>query len=77
MNTSHTTRYQAVRTALQELGPLATLAEVAQYVRDHHGFEFEDPKTVSLYVAMVKSKMSRKPLGSHNSPSGSYSITPR
>lgn len=75
MNTSPTTRYQAVRSALQELGPLATLVDVARYVKDNFGFDFDDPKTVSLYVAMVKSKMSRKPLGSKNAPSGMFSIT--
>jgi len=77
MNTSSSTRYQAVRSALLELGAHATLEDVAKYVKDHFGFEFEDPKTVSLYVAMVKSKMSRKPLGSHNAPSGMFSTMPR
>lgn len=75
MNKSPTTRYQAVRSALQELGPLANMEDVAKYVKVNHGFDFDDLKTVSLYVAMVKSKMSRKPLGSKNAPSGMFSVT--
>jgi hypothetical protein len=57
---SAATRYQAVREALIELGPLSTLDEVATYVKHHHGYEFKDPRALSVYVAMVKKKMSRK-----------------
>ena len=67
------TRYQAVRDALFELGPLATPADIAEYVRDQHGYEFADKRILSLYIAMVKRKMSRKPLKEGNPPSGMYS----
>lgn len=69
------TRYQAVREALAELGPLATTPEVAQYIRKHCGYDFEDAKVLSLYIAMVKTKMSRKPInGKINTPSGMFHL---
>lgn len=69
------TRYQAVREALAELGPLATTPEVAQHIRKFFGYDFEDAKVLSLYIAMVKTKMSRKPLnGRTNTPSGMFSL---
>jgi hypothetical protein len=67
------TRYQAVREALFELGPLATQADVAEYVCDQHGYQFPDKQILALYIAMVKSKMSRKPRKDSNPPSGMYS----
>lgn len=66
------TRYQAVRTALMELGPTSTAADVARYVKEHFGMDFDNVKTVSLYIAMVKSKMSRKPAAGNNVPSGAF-----
>ena len=70
---SSPTRYQAVRDALFELGPLATQADIAEYVRDQHGYQVPDQQILALYIAMVKSKMSRKPLKEGNPPSGTYS----
>ena len=55
------TRYQAVRTAIQELGPQASHREIADYVQRHLGIELGDPRMLALYVSMVNSKMSRKP----------------
>ena len=55
------TRYQAVRTAIQELGPQASHREIADYVQRHMGIELGDPRMLALYVSMVNSKMSRKP----------------
>lgn len=55
------TGYQAVRTAIQELGHQATLLELADYVKQHFGIDLGDPKKLMLYIAMVNSKMSRKP----------------
>lgn len=68
------TRYQAVRAALMDLGPTITPAEVAQYVKDQFGMTFDNLKTVALYIAMVKSKMSRKPFAGNNVPSGEFSL---
>jgi hypothetical protein len=70
---SPSTRYQAVREALFELGPLATTEEVADYVKRWHHFEFEDLKTLALYIAMVKRKMSRKGIKGIPAPSGQFS----
>jgi len=66
------TRYQAVRTALMDLGPATSVEEVAHFVKRQYGMDFENLKTVSLYIAMVKSKMSRKPLAGNNVPSGAF-----
>jgi hypothetical protein len=54
------TRYQAVRAAIEELGPTATKEQIADYVKKHHGVQFDDRHTVALYISMVNSKMSRK-----------------
>ena len=61
-------RYQAVRAAILELGPTATKEQVADYVLKNHGVKFDDKHTVTLYISMVNSKMSRKQRKS-NSPS--------
>ena len=71
---SATTRYQAVREALCELGPLATVAEVAAYVKQYHKYEFRDTQALSVYIAMVQRKMSRKPLKDSMTPSGMFSV---
>jgi len=55
-----TTRYQAVRTALQDLGPNASREEVARYVKQHYGLVFEDDRALALYINMVNNKMARK-----------------
>lgn len=66
------TRYQAVRTALMELGPATSAEEVARFVKEQFGMDFDNVKTVALYIAMVKSKMSRKPEAGNNAPSGMF-----
>ena len=68
------TRYQAVRDAMYQLGPLATNGEVAQYVQDHFGIKLSDPRVLSLYMAMVKRKMSRKGEKADEYPSGTFSF---
>lgn len=68
------TRYQAVREALLELGPLATVEEVGQYVRHYHGYTFKDAQALAVYITMVQQKMSRKPLKKSLSPSGMFSV---
>jgi hypothetical protein len=70
MDMSSPTRYQAVREALFELGPLATNEAVAEYVVKTFGFNFDEPRALSLYIAMVKRKMSRKGEFGSQSPSG-------
>jgi hypothetical protein len=69
-----TTRYQAVRDALFQLGPLATVQEVAAYVKQHHHLEFDDLKALSLYMGMVKSKMSRTGQHASKTPSGNFTV---
>lgn len=54
------TRYQAVRAAILELGPTASKDDIARYVEKNHGMKFDDQDTVTLYISMVNSKMSRK-----------------
>lgn len=66
------TRYQAVREALFEVGPFADQTEIAEFVRKQYGYDFDDKRILALYIAMVKSKMSRKPLKDSNPPSGMY-----
>jgi hypothetical protein len=66
------TRYQAVRAALQELGPSATKEAVADYCKRHHNISFDDRHTVVLYISMVNSKMSRKQRKA-TSPSSNFS----
>jgi hypothetical protein len=76
MDMSAVTRYQAVREALFELGPVATNAEVAHYVKDHHQMDFNDSRVLSLYIAMVKRKMSRTGEMANISPSGTFGYNP-
>jgi len=68
------TRYQAVREALLEQGPLATAEEIGRYVEQHHGYTFKDGQALSVYIAMVQGKMSRKPLKKSMSPSGMFTV---
>ena len=60
------TRFQAVRTALLELGGTASNEEVGRYVAEHFGYEFPDAGALALYISMVNSKMSRKGSKSKN-----------
>jgi hypothetical protein len=70
---SATTRYEAVREAIWELGPLATVDEIGEYLTRHHKFTFRDRHSLAVYLAMVQRKMSRKPLRENASPSGMFS----
>jgi hypothetical protein len=54
------TRAQAIREAVFELGAGATPAMIAEYVRRHYGFVFNDLKYLSALIAMVNQKMDRK-----------------
>lgn len=74
---SAATRYQAVREAMSELGPLASPEEVANYVKCYHGHQFSDSRVLALYIAMVQKKMSRKPRSDTLSPSGDYTVAAR
>jgi hypothetical protein len=72
MNTA--TRYQAVRDAICELGPLATVDEIGEYLKRHHNYSFPDRHALSAYIMMVQKKMSRKPRADKLSPSGMFSF---
>jgi hypothetical protein len=74
MDMSAPTRYQAVRDALFQLGPLATNSEVAEHVKQFSGLDFDNPSTLALYIAMVKQKMSRKGDKANKAPSGMFSF---
>jgi len=64
------TRFQAVRAAMQELGPSASHEQVAAYLSEEYGMSFTDPKALALYMAMVNSKMMRKGPGGKLGSSG-------
>jgi hypothetical protein len=71
---SATTRYQAVREAILELGPLATVDEIGEYIKRFHQYTFPDQHSLSVYITMVQRKMSRKPRGQKMSPSGMFTF---
>jgi hypothetical protein len=58
------TKFQAVRTALQDLGPGASNEEIRAYVAKEFGIDFPDPNALALYISMVNSKMTRKGVAS-------------